>query len=163
MGNFALIADVATVAVRSGGLADPYALRPSTAEDLGQIAALYYRSYEPGIACATEEEAAAEVSASFAGDYGEYLHDASPVVLSGSTVLAAIMTVKRAPWDHTPTCPFIIDLFTAPEHRRGGLASALLGAAATAAAAHDESIALRVEDQNTAAIALYEALGFRRW
>ena len=163
MANFALIADVATVAERSGGISAPFAVRPSTKADLNQIAALYFRSYEPGVACSSEVEAVAEVSASFAGDYGEYLYNASPVVLKGSMILAAIMTVRRAPWDDTPTCPFIIDLFTAPEHRRGGLASALLGAAATAVTAHAESIALRVEEQNAAAIALYESLGFRRW
>lgn len=164
MGNLTLIADAGALAKRARQhLPAAFAIRPSTAGDIDQIGSLYFRSYEPGEACTTEREAAADVAASFDGEYGEYLPAASPVILNGPKVVAAAMTVKRAPWNDTPRCPFVIELFTAPEHRRAGLATALLVAAADATAAHDRSIALRVQDANTSAIALYDELGFAPW
>ena len=158
-----LIADVATVAARARAAPARFELRPSTVDDLGQVGRLYFRSYDPGVACGTEDEALADVSASFNGDYGEYLPEASPVVLDGFTIVAAVMTVEQAPWVNTPTCPFVIDLFVAPKCRRVGLASALLGAVAKSVSSRGESIALRVDEYNVAALALYDSIGFRRW
>ena len=162
--NLTLIAHVATVAGITTSLpSNAFMVRPSTIEDLHQLGSLYFRAYPPGDASSSEAEAIADVAASFAGEYGPYLHKASPVIVHGDELVAAVMTVHRAPWDDTPDCAFIIELFTAPEHRRAGLATTLLAAAASAVAADDEFIALRVEASNTSAIRLYERLGFEEW
>jgi GNAT superfamily N-acetyltransferase len=89
--------------------------------------------------------------------------DVETVIVHRGELVAAVMTVNRTPWEGDPSCPFIIEAFTAPEHRRAGLATTLLVTAATAVSAHDRSIALRVDDTNTDAIRLYEKLGFREW
>jgi GNAT superfamily N-acetyltransferase len=55
----------------------------------------------------------------------------------------------------------IFGMRTDPEHRRRGIASALVGAIVRAAAEHGATAAyLQVEDDNAAAIACYERLGF---
>jgi ribosomal protein S18 acetylase RimI-like enzyme len=162
--NLTLIADASTLArSEDNALPGGFLIRASTEEDVDQIGALYFLSYPSGDACATEHEAVAEVAASFGGEYGEYLSSASPVVVRGDELVAAVMTVRLAPWPDTPSCPFIIELFTHPVYRRLGFGKALLRSAARATASIDRSIALRVEEQNGAARALYDRLGFRLW
>ncbi len=162
--NLTLIARASTVAEAATSLpSGAFTVRPSTNVDLHQLGSLYFRAYPPGDASSSEAEAIADVAASFAGEYGPYLHKASPVIVHGDELVAAVMAVHRTPWDDTPDCAFIIELFTAPEHRRAGLATTLLAAAASAVAAHDEFIALRVEASSTSAIKLYERLGFEEW
>ncbi len=164
MVNLTLIADASTLArSEDNALPGGFLIRASTEEDVDQIGALYFLSYPSGDACATEHEAVAEVAASFGGEYGEYLSSASPVVVRGDELVAAVMTVRLAPWPDTPSCPFIIELFTHPVYRRLGLGTALLRSAARATASIDRSIALRVDEQNGAARVLYDRLGFRRW
>ena len=63
--------------------------------------------------------------------------------------------VERAPWPDTPDCPFIVELFTAPTQRRLGIGRLLLESSA------DVTTALRVAENNVAALALYRGLGFR--
>jgi ribosomal protein S18 acetylase RimI-like enzyme len=71
-----------------------------------------------------------------------------------ATVLPASLALGTA-WS-------VRDLYVAPPHRRGGVARALLrhvaGAARAAGAAR---VSLQTEADNTAALALYEAAGFR--
>lgn len=141
-----------------------YRLRDAVPSDLEQLGALYFESYEPGVACATIEEAAADVRASFDGAYGPYASDFSPVIETEYEIVAAIMTVEAAPWDDTPAGPFIIELFTDPRHRRGGLARALLGRCLGRAAEKGyASVSLRVLDDNLPALCLYRSLGFGEW
>jgi GNAT superfamily N-acetyltransferase len=162
MTNLTFVAPAATVAAATTELpSTAYTIRPSTTADLEQLGALYFRSYAPGEACETEADAVADVAASFDGDYGEFLHAASPVIVHRDELVAAVMTVRRAPWDDSPDCPFVIELFTAPEHRRAGLGTVLLATAAAAISTHDDTIALRVEATNSAAVQLYGKLGFR--
>ncbi len=78
--------------------------------------------------------------------------------------MAAICTVTKAPWEQTPTCPFIIDLMVLPDFRRRGLATVLLRE--TARVVHengDTHLALRVQTDNTPAVTLYDKLGFADW
>ncbi len=71
-------------------------------------------------------------------------------------ILGAALVVERGPWADAPDCPFLIELFTLHTHRRQGIAHALL----TACLTPTTPLALRVQDNNTAAITLYERLGF---
>ncbi len=164
MANVTLVAEVEAL-LRLGSLrpAAPYSLRPSCDLDLDRIGSLYFRSYEVGEACETEDEAIADVAASFAGEYGEYLHAASPVAVIGTEIVAAAMTVECATWDDVPSCPFLIELFTREDHRRRVLATALVCTAAAEIAPIASQIALRVQNENEPALALYASLGFRPW
>lgn len=137
-----------------------YSVRSSDTQDARAIGCLYFASYKPGQACDTLEEAISDVEASFAGAYGEYWFEASPVVEHDGSIVAAVMTVRRAPWDDVPDCPFIIELLTAPDHRRRGLARLLLVRTAQTTSETDEKVALRVDSGNTPAVRLYECLGF---
>jgi ribosomal protein S18 acetylase RimI-like enzyme len=134
------------------------AVRPDDARELGE---LYFDAYDPGVASATLDEAIDDIVASFGGEYGELWFEASPLVLHGAEVVAAVMTVRRATWDDVPDCPFIIELFTARSHRRRGIARHLVTSTMTTLRAAGESaVALRVGSANTAARGLYTALGF---
>ncbi|NOX24318.1 MAG: GNAT family N-acetyltransferase [Actinobacteria bacterium] len=139
-------------------------VRPSKAADLQQLGTLYFEAYEPGIACDSLDEATDDIKASFDGEYGEYWYEASPVVEADGCIVSAVMTVRRAPWDDTPDCPFIIELFTARDHRRRGLARLLIRHCLVIAHRSGETaVALRVAEDNTPARALYQSLGFSDW
>jgi len=129
-------------------------LRTPTRADTTDLGRLYFESYEPGVACATEEEAIDDITATFDGAYGPLSADWSWLAVSGEHLIGALLVVDRAPWPDTPDCAFIIELFTAPSHRRQGLARALLATATP-------QVALRVSDDNVAARRLYESVGFQ--
>jgi ribosomal protein S18 acetylase RimI-like enzyme len=152
---------------QSVGMATPpagFLVRRTNPADLNQLANLYFEAYDPGIACDSLEEAAGDIEASFQGEYGEYWYEASPVVEANGRVVSAAMTVHRAPWDDTPDCPFIIELFTARDHRRMGLARMVVEhCLATIGASGETAVALRVAEDNTTARALYDSLGFTTW
>ena len=99
----------------------PASVRATTANDIPDLGRLYFKSYPPGVACATTEEAVADIEESFAGEYGEYWPEASPVGEIAGELFGAVMTVRQAPSDRTPEGPFIIELFTDPAHRQLGL------------------------------------------
>lgn len=142
-------------------LPDGYTVREMRREDLEAVGRLYFEAYDPGVACATLEEAVADIVASFDGVYGEFWFEASPVILHGHELVAAVMTVRRAPWDDVPDCPFIIELFTDRTYRRQGLARHLITATAkTMWSAGETAMALRVDQANTPARRLYGSLGF---
>ena len=139
-------------------------LRPAAQSDVHQLGSLYFDAYDPGIACESLEEAIADIQASFNGEYGDFWSEASPVVESDSEIVAAIMTVRRAPWNDIPDCPFIVELFTSRNHRRMGLARLLVEhCRATVETDGEAAIALRVAEDNTPARTLYESLGFVPW
>lgn len=138
-----------------------WTIRPCRQADTGALGALYFSAYDPGIACATPEEAIADIAASFAGEYGDLMPEASLVATIGDELVGAILTVRRAPWPDLPDCPFLIELFTSRTHRRQGIARSLLIAAMNAASLSGESrLALRLDENNADAIRLYESIGF---
>ena len=130
-------------------------------EPLGR---LYFEAYDPGVACDSLADAVADIAASFDGAYGDFWFESSPLVEENGQIVAALMTVLCAPWEDTPDCPFIIELFTARTHRRQGFARLLISRCMSSAfEAGEESVALRVVSSNTSALTMYEALGFSTW
>jgi GNAT superfamily N-acetyltransferase len=128
-----------------------------------QLAALYLVAY--GVEIATDLAASQkEMEDMFNGEFGELWANASPLLLKNAKPVAALFTVRKAPWESTPTCPFIIDLMVDTLYRRQGLAAFLIWR--TAAAVHKENIshiALRVLADNNPAISLYRKLHFVPW
>jgi GNAT superfamily N-acetyltransferase len=135
-------------------LPDGVVRRTPTRADTTNLGRLYFESYEPGIACATEHEAIEDITATFDGTYGPLSADLSWLAVDGDQLIGALLIVDRAPWPDTPNCPFIIELFTTPRHRRRGLARALLATTST-------EVALRVSDDNLPVLQLYESVGFQ--
>ena len=151
-----------------GGTAPPsppgFAVRSSNAADLRQLGMLYFEAYEPGVVCDSLDEATGDIKASFDGEYGEYWYEAFPAIEADGRIVSAVMTVRRAPWSDTPDCPFIIELFTARDHRRQGLARLLMRHCfAVVRRKGETAVALRVAEENTPARALYQSLGFTDW
>ncbi|GAA3090245.1 GNAT superfamily N-acetyltransferase [Kribbella aluminosa] len=130
-------------------------LRPPGVEDTQPLAQLYYEAYDPGASAATAAEALEDIALTFEGHYGVLDLDLSWLAWSGNDLVGAMLIVERAPWADTPDCPFIIELFIAPGHRRRGIARLLLARCAAT------TVALRVDDGNAPALALYRDLGFR--
>jgi ribosomal protein S18 acetylase RimI-like enzyme len=127
------------------------------------MARLWLAAYPPDIATGTEEAQEA-MRETFADEYGEFWLSASPLVFDNDKLVAAICTVRKAPWSATPTCPFITDLMVDPDYRRQGLAAFLiLKSAEIAARSGAGHIALRVLVDNRSAINLYDKLGFIDW
>ncbi|MGH8911512.1 MAG: GNAT family N-acetyltransferase [Acidimicrobiia bacterium] len=139
-------------------------MRAPSRDDIQSLGRLYFESYERGKGAASIEAAVTDVEASFAGGYGELWPQASPVVVHDGGLVAAVMAVRRAPWEDTPNCPFIVEVFVAAGHRRRGLARmGLRRSFEVIAEADEEAVSLRVDEDNTAARELYRSLGFIRW
>lgn len=130
-------------------------LRPPAPEDAIALGKLYFEAYDPGVASATEAEALEDIELTFAGEYGVLAPNLSRLAWTDNQLVGALLVVDRAPWPDTPDCPFIIELFTARSHRRTGIAKLLLAGCSSV------TVALRVEDTNTAALALYRSVGFQ--
>ena len=130
------------------------ALRPLLVENAVALGRLYFAAYGPGVAAATEQEALEDIELTFEGAYGVLDLNLSRLAWVGDQLVGAMLVVERAPWPDTPDSPFIIELFTAPTHRRLGTASRLLAGCA------DITVALRVEEHNAPAMALYRGIDF---
>jgi ribosomal protein S18 acetylase RimI-like enzyme len=137
----------------------PGRLRPIGEADLEAVGRLYAASY-PTDLVGDEAAAVEDIRASWAGEYGTWLHEASLLVELGGQPVAAVLTVDRPPWDDVADLAFVIDLFTHPDHRGRGLAGRLVRAA-LAAVGPDRVVGLRVESDNGPAVRLYRRLGFR--
>src|ERR1017187_4670412 len=143
------------------GLPAGFTMREPEAADAEQLGRLYFESDVPGATCRSAAEAIKEIRSCFQGELGGLWSGASGLIEHGSGLVAALLAVHRAPWDDTPDCPFIIDLFTDHRFRRQGLARALLMRCLTRTSMTDRPrLALRVDSANQAAIRLYERAGF---
>lgn len=145
-------------------LPDGWHVRPCTESDAGELASIYFGAYEPGVASASLEEATDDIEACFRGEYGDLWREASLLAETEGEIGAAVLTVRRAPWPDVPDCPFVIEVFTAPDHRRLGLARHLMiRSMRLARQAGERTVSLRVLSTNGPARRLYESLGFRPW
>ena len=139
-------------------------LRRPLRRDVPEIGELYFASYEPRVGAASMEDAVADIESSWDGAYGELWQEASVVAELDGRIVGVLLVVREAPWEGTPTGPFIIELFVSPTHRRRGLARRLLiRGIETLADSGAESVGLRVLVDNEPAVALYRSLGFVGW
>lgn len=161
--NITLIAEARNVITIELPLPNGFRVKPATRDHQSKLAALWFAAYPPNIATSISE-AEQEMSEMFAGEYGQFWPEASPVIFAGNELIAAICTVHKAPWEKTPTCPFIVDLMVHPQFRRRGVATWLVRETARVVLreAHTH-VALRVLVDNTTAISLYRKLGFTDW
>lgn len=159
-----LIAQTGDFPVTTRRLPPEFETRPRQPSDIPALGRVYFGAYPMGVAETTLDDATKDIAATFDGRYGELWPEASPVVETAGKLVCAVLTVRRAPWDDIPDCPFIIEVFTAGEHRRRGLArAALTHVAAVISAAGENTMALRVGTDNVAALSLYRSLGFHAW
>ncbi|MET9310405.1 GNAT family N-acetyltransferase [Kribbella sp. NPDC003505] len=130
-------------------------LRPPSADDAVALGRLYFEAYDPGVASATEAEALDDIHRTFDGEYGVLDTALSRLAWMGDELVGALLVVERAPWPDTPDCRFVIELFTARNHRRSGIAKLLLAECSAV------EVALRVQETNAPALALYRSVGFQ--
>jgi N-alpha-acetyltransferase 10/11 len=154
------VAQVADAALHERELPDAYEIRDITEADQEALASLYFAAYPRDIVD-DEQAATDEIDVTFAGEYGWLDLAASPVITYDGEIVASVMTVEEAPWDDTPSGPFVIEVMTHPDHRRQGLAEhALIHVARKLEARGKQTVALRVDSDNTSALDLYRKLGF---
>lgn len=137
-------------------------IRPLRLNDLDELTRLYFRSYPPGVAAESFDDAYDEMEMSFAGAFGKKAPGGFLGAEHDGRLIGVIMTVLDPPWNDVPDGPFVIELFVHPDHRGQGVASSLLAAVAQKQEADgQESIALRVDLVDAAdAARLYRTLGF---
>lgn len=138
--------------------------RPVTPEDADGLARLFFASYEDG--SVTSQAHALEIlHGLFAGEYGKVLTEASPVVTDDSgRIVAAALVLESRVGEEVPPGPYIFELFTAAARRREGFAEQLLRVAIDQLHRQGyETVALQINEDNSAALALYLTLDFNRW
>lgn len=160
-----LVGDLADIAQLTQRNTDqPIAYEPLTRTHRELVADLYLASYPPQVGATDIDGAIAEIDATYAGDFGQLINDASLVALRDGQAVGSIQVVHRSPWDPDLHCPFIIELFVRPDARDQGIARALLKyAAANCQRLGETRIALRTSDEGTSAAAchLYALAGMR--
>jgi N-alpha-acetyltransferase 10/11 len=139
-------------------------VRPIVLADVRALADLYLRAYDSQTQ--TFGDAIAEMSSAFDGTWGVWWPEASPAAWKGQELVAVVQTVQRPSRDSmpgAPDCPWLIDVFTGPGHRRTGLARGLIAVACEVMqAAGEDRVGLTVDEDNIPAVALYKSLGFAR-
>ncbi|MFP3882596.1 MAG: N-acetyltransferase family protein [Actinomycetota bacterium] len=143
---------------------DDVQLRAPTRSDIPGIGQLYFDSYESGLSGESVEEATTDIEASWDGDYGEFWEEGSVVAELNGKIVGALLTVKQAPWEQTPSGPFIIELFVGSDLRGRGIARRLMERGLdTMRSQGAMSVGLRVLTGNTRAQNFYRSLGFSDW
>lgn len=142
----------------TGGTAPPASdLRVMSRQDLEALGALFHAAYVGTVDYEGEspEEAVAAVAATFDGEFGTFMPEASMVVeRDGQLLSASFITL----WQGRPLLAFAV---TSPGFKGQGLSHRCTRAAmhALARAGHAE-LDLFVTDTNEPALALYARLGF---
>jgi GNAT superfamily N-acetyltransferase len=140
-----------------------YIVRATAADDIDESACAYLAAYPPDVGAVDLPAARLAMDETFRGEYGEFRLAASPVAVIGDRIAAVVQVVTRAPWPGTPACPFAVEVFTHPAHRRVGLARALLSSSMRVLAEHGHGhLALRVVADNFRHGGFSRALGSDR-
>ena len=139
----------------------PIPLKPPEEAEVPQLARFFMDVYQDhmeqvyGMHVGTEEDWRGYMTGILRGETGRFMPEASYVSLDGERLVGAILL------SHWMGSPLVSELGVAPDHRRRGIATALLSAASTRLAALDEpQWALYVTVGNEPAIGLYRVLGF---
>ncbi len=139
-------------------------VRPIVQADVPALAELYLRAYESR--AQTFDDAATEMRSAFDGTWGVLWPEASPSAWTGDELVAVVQAVRRPSEElmpDAPDCPWLIEVFTDPRHRRTGFARGLMAAACEVMEAAGEGrVGLTVDDNNIPAVALYKSLGFSK-
>ena len=158
-----LIADICNIPRSGREMVSGYNFRKIAKSDRSRLAELYYAVYPRSIV-KNIKTAYTEIDQTFDGVFGELDLEASPVALYSKEIIASIQTVKQAPWDFTPSGPFIIQVMVHPGHIRLGLAEFLIRMAIEKLSINGlKTAALRVMSDNEGAVALYRKIGFEPW
>lgn len=145
--------------------------RGLSSEDIPALGELYYNAYDQGISEQSVQAAVAAIESAFSGKHGKLLTEISQVVVNADgRIIAAVLVIENAADVEpdanlkSPSAPLLLELFTDRDHRRQGLAErlVLLSADLLFHAGYPE-VAVRVQESNSAALALYLSLDFRRW
>ncbi len=141
--------------------ASAVALKPPEEGEIPKLARFFQGVYEGhmeqayGMQVGSEEDWRGYVTGVLRGEAGRFMPEASYVVLEGDALVGAILVT------HWMEAPMVAEVGVAADHRRRGIARALLSAASTRLAALGEPRwALYVTVGNDPAIALYRAFGF---
>jgi N-alpha-acetyltransferase 10/11 len=154
------LADVCSVIDRSPERPAGLTMRSIADVDVTILAEMYLRAFGPA-AAGSLNDAVAEMKAAFDGAWGALWPDASPAAWIGGELAGVVQSVRRPSWEGAPDCPWLIDVFTDPRHRRAGIARVLIGAACRVMSAAGElRVGLTVDDGNLPAVTLYASLGF---
>ena len=160
--NVYFVANVRSIAGRSPVLPGNVTVRPIVQAGIPALAELYLRAYD--LRAETFDDAAAEMASAFDGSWAALWPDASPGAWIGDDLVAVVQAVRRPSRESmpdAPDCPWLIEVFIDPRHRRAGLARGLMAVACGVMDAGGESrVGLTVDDENAAAAALYKSLGF---
>lgn len=138
--------------------------RPVARQDADGLARLFFTAYDDG-SVTSQAHALDILHHMFDGEYGAVLPKASPVVVDDAgRIIAAALVLESRVGDDLPDSPYIFELFTESSRRREGFAEQLLRVAITELKEEGfEHVALRISEDNAAALALYLTLDFRRW
>ena len=132
-------------------------------KDKSRLSELYFVSYSREIV-KNLAEAQREMDLVFQNEYGLLDFSASFNIAHNNIIVASIMTVELAPWDDTPSGPFIIEIMVHPNHKKLGLAECLIKHTADKLAENGaKTVALRVMSDNLKALNLYRKCGFVSW
>jgi ribosomal protein S18 acetylase RimI-like enzyme len=137
-------------------------VRTTRADDRSALARLYERAYRDTfdrnlflLDPDSTRDAEGQVGGVVDGRWGEFLPWASPVVEEGETLVAATLVVGA------PYGALLAHVMVDPDRRRRGLGRAVVTAAIRNLRARQVSaIVLNVTNDNTAAVGLYERMGF---
>jgi N-alpha-acetyltransferase 10/11 len=162
--NVYYVAEVQCVLGRAPAMSAAVTVRPVVQADVPALAGLYLRAFGSGTQ--SLDDAAAEMRSAFEGTWGVLWPQASPSAWIAEALVAVVQAVhrpSRASMPGAPDCPWLIDVFTDPRHRRIGLARSLIAASCRVMeAAGEDRVGLTVDDDNVPALALYKSLGFSK-
>ncbi len=161
--QYTWIAQISNIIRLKRKLPKDYIVWPLQEKDKSRLAELYFVSYTREVV-KNLAEAQKEMNRVFRNEYGLLDYSASFVAIYRSKIVASVLLVEQAPWEDTPSGPFIIEMMVHPDHRLFGIAECLMIYATNKLVESGaQTIALRVISDNIKAINLYCKCGFKSW